>query len=221
MDPLIRSLTTPTALQRAVHLIRRLDHFRPFSKGSAIAILDANNDGTKKQRPKTVPVPKITLMLPNDSSTVTILEEAQRLAKRRNLILIKVTELDSKTLRPVYKLTSSSDYVEGSIEEAVEVPEDNDKDKQKLKDIKLLYISAKIAEHDLRVKLKNVVKLLNKNYRVKLAVTLDDGQENKTRSIVTDIVKDHSNIQQMPAKKNMMLLLLTPLSKTDASTVKK
>lgn len=43
-----------------------------------------------KQRPKTVPVPKITLLSPDDSITVTELANAERLAKRRKLTLVKV-----------------------------------------------------------------------------------------------------------------------------------
>lgn len=145
---------------------------RAFNKKS---ILEENDDAAsaKQQRPKTVPVPKITLVSLDNSVTVTVLDEAQRLAKRRKLNLVKVSDLDSKTQRPVYKLMNSSVF----IKEVGEKVEDNDEDKQKSKDAKLHYISAKIAEHDLLTKMKNVVKLLNKRHKVKIVITLDGNNE--------------------------------------------
>lgn len=139
---------------------------RAFSKKS---ILEEDDATVKKQRPKTVPVPKITLLLPDDSMTVTVLEDAQHLAKRRKLTLVKISDLDSKTQRPLYKLMSASVFVE-EIEKNVE---NDDKDKQKSKNTKLLYISAKIAKNDLLTKTRNVVKLLNKGHKVKIVITLD------------------------------------------------
>ncbi|RLU19048.1 hypothetical protein DMN91_009406 [Ooceraea biroi] len=216
MDP-FRLLMTPTVLQRAVHLVRRFDQcrcgLRAFSKKS-IAALDAANDGIKKPRPKTVEVPKITLISLDNSITVTILEDAQRLAKRRNLTLTKITDFDSKTQRAVYKLLSNSDHIEET-DEIAEV-EDKDKDEQKLRSEKMFYISAKIAEHDLKTKLKNIVKLLNKKHKIKLVIK-DDSHENKTKSIIQDMIKDHGSIQQMQSKKNMALLVITPLSNNDTS----
>lgn len=63
--------------------------FRRFSN-SKTSILGDEGVTTKSKRPKTVPVPKITLLLPDDSMTVTDMEHAQRLANRRKLNLIKV-----------------------------------------------------------------------------------------------------------------------------------
>lgn len=131
----------------------------------------------KKQRPKTVPVPKITLLSSDDSITVTVLENAQRLAKRRKLTLVKISELDSKTQRPVYKLMSSSVYLEKVEEDVAENVEADGRDRQRFKDTKLFYISAKITENDLLTKTKNVVKLLNKGHKVKIVITLDDISE--------------------------------------------
>ncbi|XP_029174571.1 uncharacterized protein LOC114943158 isoform X2 [Nylanderia fulva] len=124
----------------------------------------------KKQRPKTVPVPKITLLSPDDRMTVTVLEEAQRLAKRRKFVLVKISDLDSKTQRPVYKLTSSILDKEEDVTENVEA---DGKDKQRFKETKIFFISAKIAENDLLTKTKNMVKLLEKEHKVKIVITLD------------------------------------------------
>lgn len=143
---------------------------RAFSKKS---ILEQDDATVKKQRPKTVPVPKITLLLPDDSITVTVLEHAQRLAKRRKFTLVKISDLDSKTQRPLYKLMNNSVFIE-EVEKNVEKNvENDDKNEQKSKDTKLLYISAKIAQNDLLTKTRNVVKLLNKGHKVKIVITLD------------------------------------------------
>lgn len=45
---------------------------------------------------------KITL-IQNQGMTVTALEEAKNLAKRRTMHLVKVQDMDPKTQRPVYK----------------------------------------------------------------------------------------------------------------------
>lgn len=145
----------------------RLHRYQAFCKKAIQENVD-DNSANKKQRPKTVPVPKITLLLPDNSITVTVLEEAQRLAKRRKLNLIKVSDLDSKTQRPSYKLTTSSTVFEESEEE------DTSKDTQKSRSIKLLYISSKINDHDLQVKTKHLLKLLNKRHKVKIVITLDN-----------------------------------------------
>ncbi|XP_070166097.1 translation initiation factor IF-3 [Polyergus mexicanus] len=177
---------------------------RVFSKKS---ILEEGDATAKKQRSKTVPVPKITLLSPDDSITVTVLEDAQRLAKRRRLTLVKISDLDNKTQRPVYKLMNSSVFVE----EVKKNVEDDDKNEQKSKDTKLLYISAKIAQNDLLIKTRNVVKLLNKRHKVKIVITQDGINEDKTQSIIEDAVKNYGNIQRMPSKKNIVLLLINPV----------
>jgi len=144
---------------RVTHDIWKSNQCRMFNKRS-----EQTNDN-KKPRPKTEPIPKITLLSLDNSTTVTVLEVAQRLAKRRNLTLIKVSELEDKTQRPLYKLMNNANIFE-------EIKED--KDAQKLrKGTKLFYIAAKITEHDLWTKTKNMMKLLNVGYKVKVAITLD------------------------------------------------
>jgi len=159
-----------------MHLLRHLNQFqlglRAFSKKSIEAV-DAMNDGTKKPRPKTVPVPKITLISLDNSIRITVLEEAERLAKRRNLILNKITDCDSKTQRAVYKLMN----IQSEEFEDIGDNKRQDKNKQKLKDTKLFYVSAKIAEYDLRTKLKKTIKLLKKNHKIKFIITLNDNKE--------------------------------------------
>ncbi|XP_032683583.1 uncharacterized protein LOC116849968 [Odontomachus brunneus] len=191
--------------ERQCYVIRKFDMYqcREFSNRKTIILEDTTTK--PKQRPKTVPVPKITLLSLDNSMVVTDLEKAERLAKHRNLNLIKVSDPDSKTCRAAYKLTSK-------LVDKTELLQD---DKQK--SFKLLYISATITKHDLLIKIKNIVKLLSKNNKVKIFITLDDTKENDVLNTITKMVKDISNIKTMPSKKNTALLLITPLDKKDAN----
>jgi len=181
----------PAIARRTVHLVQCFNQFQPglraFSR-NLISDIDATNDGTKKPRPKTVPVPKITLISLDNSISITILENAERLAKRRNLILNKITDFDAKTQRPIYKLMCNSEYEKFGNTESGEndqeqgkskqkYDQEQGKSKQKLKDAKLFYISAKIAEHDLKTKMKKTIKLLKKGHKIKFIITLDDNHE--------------------------------------------
>lgn len=139
---------------------------------------DSTESSEKKvPRPKTVPVPKITLLLPDNSMTVTVLAEAERLAKRRKLTLVKVEDLNSKTERPVYKLVSSSSLIEETAESVEDIKDKSKENKENFKDLKVLQLSAKIAEHDVRIKAKNMVKWLSKRHQVKVIINLDDTVE--------------------------------------------
>lgn len=153
---------------RVAHDIWRSGQCRAFGRRPE----PEDDDVKKPPRPKTVPVPRITLVSPDNSTTVTVLEEAQRLAKRRNLTLIKVSDLEAKSQRPIYKLVSSTGILEEFDEDTKDAETDR-RDKIVQKDTKLFYISAKITEHDLQTKTKNVLRQLTKRHKVKIVITLD------------------------------------------------
>ncbi|EGI58133.1 PREDICTED: uncharacterized protein LOC105153199 [Acromyrmex echinatior] len=200
------------ALRKVVHLAqsfsryRTTDQCRMFNKWP-----ETDSNDNKKPRPKTEPIPKITLLSLDNSTIVTVLEVAQRLAKRRNLTLIKVSDLEDKTQRPLYKLVKTANLLE-----EIEDTQDTDKTAQKSsKIIKLFYISAKITEHDLWTKTKNMMKLLNKGHKVKVAITLDGADGGKMQRVIEDAVKNDGSIQRMSSKKNVILLLINPSHKNE------
>lgn len=214
-----------TVLRRAVyftdnfgkyHVTRDFRVHRSQAFNHKKSIVENDDTTGKKQRPKTVPVPKITLLLPDDSITVTVLEEAQRLAKRRKLNLVKITDFDSKTQRASYKLTTNTNLLEESEEQ------DTSKDTPKSRGTKLLYISSKISDHDLQIKTKHLLKLLNKGNKVKVVINLDNAVEDKVHKNIEEAVKNYGDIQRMPSKKNVVLLLINSLlnSKNEDSLVK-
>ncbi|XP_012062006.1 PREDICTED: translation initiation factor IF-3, chloroplastic-like [Atta cephalotes] len=203
----------PPALRKAVQLVQSFSRCRvthDIWKSNQCRMFNKRPEQTKsndnkKPRPKTEPIPKITLLSLDNSTTVTVLEVAQRLAKRRNLTLIKVSELEDKTQRPLYKLMNNANIFE-------EIKED--KDVQKLrKGTKLFYITAKITEHDLWTKTKNMMKLLNMGHKVKVAITLDAADGSKVQRAIENAVRNDGSIQRMPSRKNVILLLINPLHK--------
>lgn len=151
---------------------------------------EVGSDGAKKPRPKTVPQPRITLVSPDNSITVTVLEEAQRLAKRRNLTLVKVSDVEGKTQRAVYKLVNSTGILVDETEEDTGSKSADRTAQKSDKTPKLFYVSAKITEHDLQTKTKNVMKLLTKGYRVKVAITLDGA--NGVSSVILSSVSSYT-----------------------------
>ncbi|XP_011160303.1 translation initiation factor IF-3 [Solenopsis invicta] len=210
-------------LRRAVHFaqsfsrcrvtrdIWRSDQCRAFNRKPEVF----DSDIVKKPRPKTEPVPKITLVSLDNSVSVTVLEEAQRLAKRRNLTLVKVNDLENKTQRPLYKLVNSTD----DILEDTEEKEDTKSAEKSSKGTKLLYVSAKITEHDLQTKTKNVVRLLKKGHKVKIVITLDGSDGDKMQTVIEDAVKNDGSVQRMPSKKSVILFLISPLHKNEKNSV--
>lgn len=219
-----------TALRKVAHFIQdfsqcraayELDvrQCRAFSTGKKTIVDEIDNDGAtvKKHRSKTVPIPKITLLSPDGSIMVTQMDNAQRLAKHRNLHLVKVSDIDGKTQRPTYKLMSSSAF-----SDSAKNVEDIDNTKEKYKEIKVFYISAKIAEYDVLIKMKYIMKLLKKSHKVKIVINLDDIKEDKTQSIIENALKDYGSVRKMQSKKNVILLIITPLlNKGDDSPANK
>lgn len=169
--PVLRAvhLTRSFSRCRVIRDIWRFGQCRAFSRRPE----ELDSDGVKKPRPKTVPVPRITLVSPDNSITVTVLEDAQRLAKRRNLTLVKVIDLDSKTQRPLYKLANSTDVLEEDVIDEEDTKNVDRAEQKSSKGTKLFYISAKITKHDLQTKTKNVMKLLSKGHKAKIVITLD------------------------------------------------
>lgn len=97
------------------------------------------------------------------------LEEAQHLAKRRNLNLVKMIDVTVKSKAPTYQLMSKGRL----LEEQNMVKQQRAKDKNTLiKATKHFIFSNKIEEHDLQVKINKMIKLLTKLHKVQIYVTM-------------------------------------------------
>ncbi|KAI4495489.1 hypothetical protein M0802_008703 [Mischocyttarus mexicanus] len=164
-----------------------------------------------KKKPKTVIIPKITLLSSNDSMTVVTLEDAERLAKRRNLILIKVEDEKSSS-RATYKLVQSMDYFKETKTKNKENEEKND-----IKSVKLIQLSTKISMFDLDVKLKNVNRLLKKRHKVKLIVNYDNETPNKILKYIESNANQYGKIEKS-SQPNRTVFTIIPILKESNNT---
>lgn len=55
------------------------------------------------KNPKHKTSPQITLLSANDKIEITTLDQAKKIAERRQLKLVSILDFDTKTSRPVYK----------------------------------------------------------------------------------------------------------------------
>ena len=119
--------------------------------------------------------PIITLIGTDNNPTVLSLVDAEKLAKRRDLRLVNVVPMDTKTQRPVYKLMTLAQYYE---EEKV------GKSVKKggvIKGEKLLTMTSRITEHDLSTRLRQVKKWLLKSVEVRIVI---NGETNNMSAAV-------------------------------------
>ncbi|XP_076625772.1 translation initiation factor IF-3 [Colletes latitarsis] len=174
-------------------------------------ISSITTDEDKKKKPKTVRIPKIMLVLPDESTIITELTDAEKLAKRRNLILDKLN-YDYKSNREVYKLHSNIDYTSSKDEKPI-------KEKTMSKGEKIFFIKSKINYHDLDIKLNNINKLLNKKHKVKLILDLKGDGEEKPLHKIKRKIKGILLEEKLKAK--TAILLYVPLLSNEIDNSKK
>lgn len=119
-------------------------------------------------------IPRVTLVTENNDISVVTLEEAQKIAKRRNFKLVKVVDFDAKSEKPVYKLMKIQDFVAAESKYKAEFREARDKT---IKEDKTISISSKITEHDLNTKVKSIHKMLGKRHGVRIVISTDGNKD--------------------------------------------
>ncbi|KAM7345255.1 mitochondrial translation initiation factor 3 [Cochliomyia hominivorax] len=141
-----------------------------------------HNDSSTNVQKKHKEQLKITL-IQNQNMTVTALEEAKHLAKRRSMHLVKVQDMDTKTQRPVYKLLTSAEMLQNEMADLKKTDKSSTAGEKSSatggakKSEKSLNIGARIAEHDLASRLKNISKWLNKQHEVRILIQANSEQE--------------------------------------------
>lgn len=140
-----------------------------------------DKDADEKKRKKQTP--RITLISEGDKVEISTLEEAQKLASRRNLKLVKIVDLDTKTQRAIYKLMTGHEY----LAEELKQREQKKAKRGGIKGEKLLTVSTRIASHDLQSKANLVVKWVQKNYEVRVIISRDGAENTKMEQIAKDI----------------------------------
>lgn len=150
----------------------RFVNIRSISKYLSTNADKVSTDGsTPPKKPKTTPIPRITLVN-GDLVSISTLAEAQKLAKRRDLKLVKILDLDTKTQRPIYKLMTGSEYHAEDLKQR----EEKKKERQSgttLKGEKVLIVNSNISLHDLKIHCNKMIKWLSKRYEVRVVINGD------------------------------------------------
>lgn len=161
---------------------------------------------------------KVTLMGTNNDLSITTLEEAQKISKRRNLKLVQIKEMDSKTHRPIYKLLSQAELL---IKEDLKTQKSN---QQAKKSEKMLTVGSRIGENDLNSRLKNIVKWLGKQHEIRVLIEVNANDMQSCEKIVEkmgQVIKEPEllgKIVQKRTKGNNYKFSIVPVKPKPAST---
>ena len=163
---------------------------------------------------------KITLFSGNATvPLIATMEEAQKLSKRRNLKLVKVQDMDTKTQRPVFKLISQAQFI-GQEQEPLS------KEKGTKKPEKMLTIGYRIAEADLQSRLKQISKWLTKQQEVRVVIegaSLDLENSEKIYQRMESTVKEPLLMGKMVQKRtkgNNMKFTIVPVKQLSSKSNK-
>lgn len=148
------------------------------NKPSSNVYIIKNSETVEVKKKKTPIVPRITLVHANGME-ITTLEEAQKVAKRRDLKLVKLIDADTKTHRPIYKLMTGTEYHKEDLKQR----EYRKSQKSGFKGEKVLMIGHNISEHDLKVHINKVLKWIQKNCEVRIVLNGDKINIKKAVSI--------------------------------------
>jgi len=172
-------------------LINNISSIRPFA--SLDKPNNTNNDNNKNKE-KLEKLKKVTLLSDGNKVEVSSLQDAQKIAVRRNLKLVKLVDVDNKTQRPVYKLMSAAEFFE------LESKQRNlPKGAKASKGEKLLSVSGRIESNDLSAKVKLLEKWMSKGYEIRVLINKDNCDITKIEGIVDTIgksIRDNAKIVQ-------------------------
>lgn len=126
----------------------------------------------KKERTKTIETPKITLLgMNNEILNVTTMAEAEKMATSKKLKLVQIVDQDAKTIRPVFKLMSEAEYIQEDLKSRKQNKEERKKSNSYIKGEKMIMITSKITTSDLDMKLRKILKWLEKKFEVHVLIS--------------------------------------------------
>lgn len=133
---------------------------------------DIVKEGVKKKLIKTVEEPKITLLDLHNNISVTTLSKAEKIALSQNLKVVRVVDKEIRSLRPVYKLMSESQYLSEELLDKKKLRENKEALKSNsIRGDKLMALSVRINENDLTLKISKTLKWLQKQFEVRLVIS--------------------------------------------------
>ncbi|KAH8297449.1 hypothetical protein KR044_012084, partial [Drosophila immigrans] len=166
---------------------------------------------------------KITLISQNQVMSVTTLDEAQKLAKRRDLHLLRLNQTDAKTGRVVFRLVTSAEMLaddrndKGTSKSSTEMSKRTEKS---------LTIGTRITEHDLASRLKNITKWLSKRHEVRILIQgnssgADEGNAERIVKSIEGTIKEPEvigRIVQKRQKGGFIKFSILPVATASAAT---
>nr|XP_045581379.1 uncharacterized protein LOC123745114 isoform X1 [Procambarus clarkii] len=169
---------------------------------------DAAVDAAGKRKAQQNESPMIILIDTEDKLSVITLLQAYRMAKRRDLKVVKVEDSSLKTKdKQVYKLMTGKQYFE-------ETKTKKTSKSSVSKGEKLLTMSGKIASHDLELKLQKLKKWLGRGYSVKITITAgqmgNKEMENISVAIQEEVESSNGRILQQQSKLGYLKFFISP-----------
>lgn len=136
----------------------------------------------------------ITLLGTDGIPKTSTLAAAQKLSKRRNLRLIKVSDFDPRREIPIYKLLTSNQALGEDI-----THKKQNKGKTGFKSEKIITFSYNISEHDLNSKVQNILKWIEKKHEVRATISGPSSENELTEETyqkIESVLKHHGRILQ-------------------------
>lgn len=205
-----QSLQSNVFRSKQVGLIGRVDLY----------CTSANQNNQNKvplsKNPKHKTSPQVTL-LTGDKIDVVTLDQAKKIAERRQLKLVNIIDFDTKSNRPVYKLMTGTEYLTAELQQREQ--KKAARLEPHIKAEKLLTIASKTSVHDLEMKINKTIKWIEKLHEVRVVITGDTGDQKKNeeiaKSIETAVAKVEGRVLQKRTKDGTMRFSIVPTLKKD------
>lgn len=172
----------------------------------------------RDKRKKSSSYVKITLLESNGNLRIISLEEADKIAKRRDFKLVKIVDKESKSERPLYKMMTKAQALE---EDLAQRKIKKEKKQSDIKGEKLLSISDKIAKNDLESKIKSIGKWLSKKYEVRISINGSDEEtsEQVFKNIESSVKECGKLVQKRTKGKDVKFSILPIIKKPQENAV--
>lgn len=143
---------------------------------------------------------------------VISLDQAKKIAEKRNMKLVNIIDKDTKSSRPIYKLMTSHDYHAEELKKREEKKEM--RNQAHIKSEKLLTINNKISAHDLDSKVVKVKKWIEKLHEIRVVVGGEEGNmasAEKITKALEDAAKElNARVLQKRTKDNTIRFTIMP-----------
>lgn len=143
---------------------------------------------------------------------VVSLDQAKKMAEKRQMKLVNIVDKDTKSSRPIYKMMTSHEF---HAEELKKREDKKDARSQlQIKSEKLLTINNKISSHDLDSKMAKVKKWIEKLHEIRVVVSGEEGNMKSAEKITSDLEEAakevHARVLQKRVKDSTIRFTLMP-----------